>query len=98
MIEETAIAGDLEQSERKSLTDGLGNLKRESITSACRRLVKTHCGDPAVEAFTRAYRIRSELLHNGEPSPETNLTVEVLRLDPLVRSLIVHHVASSWRS
>jgi hypothetical protein len=98
MIEETAIAGDLEQSERKSLTDGLGNLKRESITSACRRLVKTHCGDPAVEAFTRAYRIRSELLHNGEPSPETNLTVEVLRLDPLVRGLIVHHVASSWRS
>jgi hypothetical protein len=97
MIEQAATAGEIEESERKSLTDGLGNLKRESISSACRRLVRTHCGDPAVEAFTRAYRIRSELLHNGEPSSETNLTVELLHLDTLVRRLVVHHMASSWQ-
>jgi hypothetical protein len=97
MIEEAATAGNLEESERKALTDGLGNLKRESISSACRRLVRTHCGDSAVEAFTRAYGIRGELLHNGEPSSETDLTVEVLHLDPLVRRLVVRHVARSWQ-
>ena len=97
MIEKAATAGDLEESERKSLTDGLGNLKRESISSACRRLVRTHCGDSAVEAFTRAYGIRGELLHNGEPSSETDLGVELLHLDPLVRRLVVNHVASSWQ-
>jgi hypothetical protein len=97
MIEKAATAGDLEESERKSLTDGLGNLKRESISSACRRLVRTHCGDPAVENFTRAYGIRGELLHNGEPSSETDLTVELLHLDTPVRRLVVNHVASSWQ-
>jgi hypothetical protein len=97
MIEKAATTSDLEESERKSLTDGLGNLKRESIGSACRRLVRTHCGDPTMDAFTRAYGVRGELLHNGEPSPETDLVVEVLTLDPLVRHLIVRHVADSWR-
>ena len=97
VIENVATTGDLEESERKALIDGLGNLKRESISSACRRLVRTHCGDPAVEDFTRAYGIRGELLHNGEPSPETDLAVELLHLDPLVRRLVVHHVSSSWR-
>jgi hypothetical protein len=97
VIEQAATAGDLEEFERKSLIDGLGNLKRESISSACRRLVRTHCGDPAVEAFIHAYRIRGELLHNGEPSSETDLTMELLHLDPLVRRLTVNHVASSWQ-
>jgi hypothetical protein len=97
MIEEAATAGNLEESERKALTDDLGNLKRESISSACRRLVRTHCGAPAVEAFTRAYGIRGKLLHNGEPPSETNIATEAYLLDRLVRCLVVHHVASSWQ-
>jgi hypothetical protein len=97
MIEKAATAGELAGCERKSLADGLGNLKRESISSASRRLVKTHCGNSAVEAFTRAYRIRGKLLHDGEPSPGTDLAVENHSLDPLVRRLVVCHVASSWQ-
>jgi hypothetical protein len=95
MIEKAATAGDLDESERKSLTDGLGNLKRESISSACRALVRTYCGDPAAEDFTRMYNIRSELLHKGEPPPGTDFALERQTLGPLVRRLIMRHMVVS---
>jgi hypothetical protein len=80
------------------LNNGLGNLKQESIRSACRRLVKTYCESVvthAVHTCMRAYTIRSRLLHDGRPPPGTDLAVELGTLDLLVRHLIVRHVAFS---
>jgi hypothetical protein len=93
MMEMAAAAGNPDD-----LNNGLGNLKQESIRSACRRLVETYC-EPAVthaaRAFARAYTIRSTLLHEGEPPPGTDLAAELRTLDLLVRHLIVRHVAIS---
>jgi hypothetical protein len=74
------------------LNNGLGNLKQESIRSACRRLVTTHCGKPAATALMRAYTIRGTLLHEGGPPSGTNLAADLWTLDPLVGHLIVRHV------
>jgi hypothetical protein len=95
MIQMTAAAGDLKEGERKSLKDALGNLRRVSIGSTCRALVKMHCGAPAAKYFTRAYDIRSKLVHEGEPPPGTDLAAELRDLDTLVRHLVVKHVAGS---
>jgi hypothetical protein len=95
MIEMSAAGGDLEESERQSLKVSLGNLKRESIGSACRVLVTRHCGESAVKYFTRTYGIRGSLLHKGEPPPGTDFALELQTLDPLVRHLIVQHMAVS---
>jgi hypothetical protein len=96
MMEMAAAAGNPDD-----LNNGLGNLKQESIRSACRRLVETSGEKPAdthaARAFARAYKIRSTLLHEGEPPPGTDLAAELYTLDPLIRRVIVHHVASSWR-
>ena len=92
-----AVIG-LEEGVQKALTRGLGNLKQESIGSACRALVRTHCGEPAANDFRRLYDIRSTLLHDGEPPSGTRLDVELCVLDPLVRLLIARHVAASWRT
>ena len=96
MMEMAAAAGNPDD-----LNNGLGNLKQESIRSACRRLVETSGEKPvdthAARTFARAYKIRSTLLHEGEPPSGTDLAAELYTLDPLVRRVIVHHVASSWR-
>jgi hypothetical protein len=88
----------LEEEEQEALKQGLSNLKRESIGSACRALVRTHCGEPEVKDFKRLYNIRSTLLHDGEPPSGTRFDVELCVLDPLVRLLIARHVAASWRT
>jgi hypothetical protein len=95
MIQMTAAASGLEEDERKSLKDALGNLKRASIRSTCRALVKMY-GEPSdVKHFRHAYEIRSTLVHEGEPPPGIDLAAELRTLDPLVRRLIVRHVAVS---
>ena len=94
LMEMAAAAGNPDD-----LNNGLGNLKQESIRSACRRLVETYGENPAdtheARAFARAYTIRSTLLHEGEPPPGTDLAAELRTLDLLVRHLIVRHVAFS---
>jgi hypothetical protein len=90
LLEMTAAAGNPDE-----LTDGLANLKQESIRSACRRLVTTYCGKPAVTDLMRAYKIRSTLLHEGEPPTGIDLAAELWTLDPLVSRLVVKHVAAS---
>jgi hypothetical protein len=94
MMEMAAAAGNPDD-----LNNRLGNLKQESIRSACRRLVETYGENPAdtheARAFARAYTIRSTLLHEGEPPPGTDLAAELRTLDLLVRHLLVRHVAFS---
>jgi hypothetical protein len=75
----------------QSLIGGLRNLQYESIGTACRTLVKEYCGDDKAKAFARQYEIRSRLLHNGAPPAEIDLNLEVIRLDNLVRLLLVRN-------
>jgi len=65
LLKMTAEAIDLEVSEQQALKSRLGNLKQESIGSACRALMRTHCGEPAAKDFARLYETRSKLLHTG---------------------------------
>jgi hypothetical protein len=95
LIDMTAAAVGVEASEKQALERRLEYLKTESIGSACRALVRTHCGEPAVKDFTRLYDTRSTLLHDGEPSAETDLAAELRELDLLVRNLVMRHVAAS---
>ena len=90
MMEMSVAAGNPDD-----LNNGLGNLKQESVRSACRRLVTTYCGKPAATNLMRAYTIRSTLLHEGEPPPGTDLAAELQILDPLVTNLVVRHVADN---
>jgi hypothetical protein len=94
-VDTTAASVDLEPSEKTSIKDRLGYLKQESIGSACRALVRTHCGEPAVRDFTRHYDIRSNLLHRGEAPAGANLSVELIALDAIVRRIVLAHVAAS---
>lgn len=75
----------------ESLIGGLRNLQDESISTACRALVKEYCGAAKAKAFTRQYEIRSRLLHNGTPPEGIDLNLEVIALDNLVRLLLVRH-------
>jgi hypothetical protein len=90
MMEMSVAAGNPDD-----LNNGLGNLKQESIGSACRRLVTTYCGKPAATDLMRMYKIRGTLLHEGEPSPGANLAMEAHTLDRLVRHLVLKHVADN---
>jgi hypothetical protein len=95
LIDMAVAAVDVEASEKQALEKHLGYLKRESIGSACRALVRTHFEEPAVKDFTRLYKTRSELLHNGEPASGTDLAVELRELDLFVRRLVLRQVAAS---
>jgi hypothetical protein len=53
----------LGSTEREWLQSGLGNLRSESISRACARLVND--AGCAAELFKQAYKARSELLHDG---------------------------------
>jgi hypothetical protein len=67
MVEMIGMADDLQKTEFEALTNGLRDLKRQSISSACRALIEKYCGKPAAKRFTQAYKIRSKIIHGGEP-------------------------------
>jgi len=82
-----------------SLRSSLSDLKQESIGSACRFLVKKHCGDIVnAKDFSRFYTIRSVLVHRGEPPEGTDFPQEIRRLDGIVRHLICGHIVDSQQS
>jgi len=93
MIEVARAKDDLSEPERESLCNGLRELRRQSISASCRKLVHTHCGETAEEDFGRAYKIRSTMLHRGEPPPGIDLMTECLGLDGIVRRLVVAHLS-----
>ncbi len=93
MIELTGPKSDVEEDELVALRNGLLDLRRQSISAACRALVRTHCGAPAEKSFVQAYSLRSALLHDGEPPSGTDLAAESRELDALVRLLVTRHVA-----
>jgi hypothetical protein len=81
----------------RSLLSALEHLKRESISAACRRLVRRYCGDDDSDAFAGAYVVRSKILHSGHTPPEQQLDAINFKLDGIVRSLLVRHVSDSLK-
>jgi len=94
MMQMVKASANPEGSVTRSLNDGLNNLKSESIGSACRTLVRKHCGDSPAKAFKHMYEIRCMLLHDVEPPVGTDFDLEVRELDTLVRNLVVRHLSS----
>jgi len=80
-------ASELSDEEKDSLISGLGNLKRESISAACRRIVAESVGEEAAQYFSDCYAVRSELLHDGETGrPQL---YDWGRLDEIVRNVLL---------
>jgi hypothetical protein len=86
-IENLEEQDKLSPSELVALRDGLGNLKRESISEACRSLVQSARGD--VGFIHDCYKARSELLHDGRSTTHPELPSRPHVLDELVRKVLI---------
>jgi hypothetical protein len=76
----------------KGVTQGLGNLKQESISKACRSLVKKRLGKEAETHFKEAYKIRAKIFQTGLVPSGINFGSFVPRCDELVSKLIIQDV------
>jgi hypothetical protein len=81
-----------EKAERDCLIRGIWQLRRQSIPSASRALVRTLCGESAVDLHDRAYQIRNAMILEGRPRTEVDLAKECSDLDELVKQLVVKRV------
>jgi hypothetical protein len=78
--------------EKDSMISRLRELKHESISGSCRKLLKKYLGTEAVKLFIPCYKIRSELLHVGKSSEKYNLEQYMPGLDKMVSALILSMV------
>jgi len=81
---------ELTEPEQVVLRNGLGNLKTESISGSCKKLVQWAGGD--AHLFSRCYNARSELLHNGTSSTDPDLPLRPHLLDEVVRKVLIWSV------
>lgn len=73
--------------EKQRLRDGLGNLKQESISGACKDFVGTYSSAEQATFFSNCYKARSDLVHDGKTSrPEAT---DPTRLDELVSQMLI---------
>lgn len=83
----------MSSNEKQRLHDGLGNLKWESIGASCRDFVARYAGPPDVDYFSRCYKARSELVHDGSTKrPEA---ADPTRLDELVSKLLIQNLSQA---
>lgn len=83
----------LSASEREAMSNGLGNLKRESVSESCLRLVQAANAD--LQLFRKCYKARSELLHDGVSTTYLDLPKQPHLLDDLVRHVLLSVVDSA---
>ena len=84
-------AVDLSPDEKDRLSDGVGNLKRESISGACRDLVAAYGTAEDTKYFAKCYGLRSKLVHEGVMAEP----FDPARLDELVSRLLVGHLTQN---
>ena len=73
--------------EKRPLCDGIGNLKQESISGACRDFVAQFLPKEDVDFFAECYKARSDLVHDGiTKRPEA---IDPTKLDLLVSRLLI---------
>jgi hypothetical protein len=74
----------------ETLCNRLGDLKRESISAACRRVVANSISAEAANYFMKCYDARCILLHRGENKPA--MTDNCERLDEIVREVLLNDI------
>lgn len=92
-----ATIDDSASNEHQSFIQRLGYLKRESISSACRNLIRQYLGHDAADHFKTHYDIRSKLVHKGDVSPLVELADQHSQLYDLVRTLLYEMISDSDR-
>jgi hypothetical protein len=88
MVQESTVSAP----ERRELCDGLGRLKTDSISSACRKLIAQLVNLEESRYFNDCYKTRSDLLHKGETKRTEPDSPD--RLDELVRKLLLAHIGA----
>ena len=83
---------DLDCSEKQSLAEGLRFLKLNSIGSACRSLVRTHCDEIAERQFRKAYKVRSTLVHKGIVPSQAEVVPLLSALGSIVQRILVQQI------
>jgi hypothetical protein len=90
-LKKTVSSSILTADEKEDLRQGLGRIKRESISSACRSFVSKFASEEDVAFFKECYDARSELLHRGEtkyPQPNDPSRLDDLVSRPLISSIV----------
>lgn len=83
-----ADATVLTEPERTSVFQALGQMKTESIRSACRRYVQGALGEADWKELDRLYGIRSTMAHEGDVPAGVEIGDEVTKLTDIVARLL----------
>ncbi len=78
----------LEQEQRKSLLQSLMNLRKDSISNSCKKLMNAHLGDKEAKDFSKLYGLRSKIIHEGNPKDGIDFNAEASELTKLVTCLV----------
>jgi hypothetical protein len=89
----TVRSSTLSADEKKRLCDGIGNLKQESISAACKEFVAQFLPTEDVDFFANCYKARSDLVHDGiTKRPEA---IDPTKLDELVSRLLIRALTAA---
>ncbi|MFC2085781.1 hypothetical protein ACFLRO_01070 [Bacteroidota bacterium] len=83
----------LDAEQAQVLKQGLGNLKRESVGQACRRLVGEMLDQNSASYFADCYSARSELLHTG--ATDKNIGAMIPQLHDIVHRALLAIIRES---
>lgn len=87
---------ELADSEEKfSTIERLGDLKRESISNACRKLVDRYLGKEDMKVFNTCYTIRSQLVHTGKVRKNIDFNEYLFKLNDIVSRLLIESIKSA---
>jgi hypothetical protein len=89
-----AVSEEVNREDIDSLVQGINNLKRESISTACRSLIRKHLGEEEAIVFKKCYDIRSKLSHKGAISSEADLMDYYSKL-MIISNRLLHSLLSN---
>ncbi len=81
--------------DRKFFLQRLNNLKRESIGSACRNLIRKYLDEEEATHFKECYNIRSKLLHTGTISPQIDFHNHYFKLGSITKKLLYKIISNN---
>lgn len=80
--------------ERDDIINRLGYLKQESISSACRKIIRKYIGEEYVKRFKQLYNLRSNLVHRGAVSPDINFGKCLDDLESITATVLYNAITS----
>lgn len=88
-LAEMTRKSNLATNEKKSFLNNISNLKTESISESCKKLVKTCLGVEYEAEFNKYYKIRSQMSHKGTPGKGINIISEISSLEAFTSKLFI---------